>query len=190
MRQQRADHLKLHPVAIRQRRVRVPQPMRREVKADPPLRALDDLVDHRVGQRPPDLRRPTGSRTRSRSPDRRTPRACSRSTAASAPPATGTPPSRAALAARPPRRVLARADHDPPLPRHHVLMTQPQRLPDPHPRRRQQREQEPVTQPLAGNRSPPPPAQATASCGSDRRSGSRTARPRGRARAIPCRNGL
>ena len=58
MRQQRADHLELHPVAKRQRRVRVPQLVRSEVEADLLLRALHDPIHIRVGQWPPDLAAP------------------------------------------------------------------------------------------------------------------------------------
>ena len=43
---------------------------------------------------------------------------------------------------------IARFDHDPPLPRHDILVAHPERLPDPHPRARQQREQKTVAQPL------------------------------------------
>jgi hypothetical protein len=114
------------------------------MKADLPLRALDDLVDHLVGQRPPDLAAPqvhehevavqiaellvhvVVPQLHQLRRDRH--------------PALG-----AALAARQPRRILACANHNPPLPRDHVLMARTQRLANPHPGGFQQREHAPVT---------------------------------------------
>ena len=120
MRQQRADHLQLHAIAIGQGRVRMSQQVGGEVKPDLLLGALHDPVNVRVRQRPPDpaapqiheheiavqiavflvhVVRPQPHQLRR---DRH-------------------PTLSAALAPRPPRRPL-RADHDPSLPRDHILV--------------------------------------------------------------------
>ena len=53
-----------------------------------------------------------------------------------------------ALGARTVRVALPEDDLDPPLMPDEIAMPQPERLPDPHPRKRQEREQEPIAQPL------------------------------------------
>ena len=133
--------------------------------------------------------RPTGSRTRNRSRDRGTPGACSRSTGASAP----APPER-----HPRRRpCCAPGDARPHAPgsRSAAPTRRHPRGAAPAPARRASR-CSPTTRTRSGRASRSCASITAATWSSESVRGnaccsrSRTARPRGRLRAIPCRNGL
>ena len=143
VRDQLTDYLQRHPGAPAERRVGVPEPVRREVKSHPP--GACRAPDRSRSRRSPDGRpaRPTDSRTRNQSSGRRTRRACTRRTGASAPPRPARSRARPFPAPRW-RCPRGSTDLNPVLPGDDVLVAQPERLPDPHPGLKQQREQEPI----------------------------------------------